>query len=191
MKFCSECGGQLTNKIPEGDDRQRHVCVDCDFIHYQNPKIIAGCLPIFGNKVLLCKRAIEPRHGYWTLPAGFMENGESLEQGALRESWEEARAKITLDNLYTIISLPEINQVYMLFKGKLDNLDFSAGTESLEVKLFSEEEIPWDDLAFPTIKKTLRHYFSDRQNNHFPLRCETLLRPLTGKVTHPLVDKHL
>jgi len=178
MKFCNECGGKLNSQIPTGDDRHRHVCIDCDHIHYQNPNIITGCLPLYGDKVLLCKRAIEPRHGYWTLPAGFMENGESVEQGALRESWEEAKAKISLHGLYTVFSLPEINQVYMLYKGELDDLNFGPGVESLEVKLFSEAEIPWDDLAFKTIKQTLRYYFDDRKNNHFPLRSETLLRPL-------------
>lgn len=177
MKFCSSCGSDVTLAIPQGDDRHRHVCGECDAIHYQNPNIIAGCLPIYEDKVLLCKRAIEPRHGFWTLPAGFMENGESTEQGALRESWEEARAKIDLHGLYTLFSLPEINQVYMLFKGTLTNLDFEAGPESLEVALFSEEEIPWDELAFPVMKKTLRHYFSDRTSGEFPLRSEALYRP--------------
>ena len=176
MKFCSNCGSTVELQIPQGDDRHRHVCSDCDTIHYQNPHIVAGCLPIYENKVLLCKRAIEPRHGFWTLPAGFMENGESTEQGALRESWEEARADIDLDGLYTLFSIPEINQVYMLFKGTLSNLNFAPGPESLEVGLFTEDEIPWDQLAFPVMKKTLRYYFEDLKNNTFPFRSETLHR---------------
>ncbi len=176
MKFCSLCGASVTLLIPSGDDRQRHVCPECDTIHYHNPNIIAGCLPIHEDKVLLCKRAIEPRYGLWTLPAGFMENGESVEEGALRESWEEARATIKLHGLYTLFSLPQINQVYMLFKGELADLEFGAGPESLEVELFAEENIPWDDIAFPVMKKTLQYYFEDRKTGNFPLRSEALYR---------------
>ena len=174
MKFCSQCGAAVLRRIPEGDDRERHVCGSCSTIHYQNPRIITGCLPIHEDKVLLCKRAIEPRHGYWTLPAGFMENGETTEEGALRESWEEARATIELDNLYTLFNLPHINQVYFFYRGRLSNLDFAPGYESLEVELFSEAEIPWDDLAFPVVRKTLEHYFIDRVENYFPIRSENI-----------------
>lgn len=181
MKFCSSCGSSITLKIPAGDDRQRHVCGECDTIHYQNPRIIAGCLPIHEDKVLLCKRAIEPRHGLWTLPAGFMENGESTEEGALRETWEEARARITIDSLYTMFSLPQINQVYLLYRGSLTDLDFGPGPESLAVELFSEDQIPWDEIAFPVMKKTLRHYFTDRFEGHFPLRSEALYKPGTDR----------
>lgn len=181
MKFCSNCGSTVELQIPKGDDRHRHVCSDCDTIHYQNPHIVAGCLPFYEDKVLLCKRAIEPRHGYWTLPAGFMENGESTEQGALRESWEEARASIDLDGLYTLFSIPEINQVYMLYKGRLSNLNFAPGPESLEVGLFSEDEIPWDQLAFPVMKKTLRYYFEDFKRDSFSFRSETLYRGKKNK----------
>lgn len=176
MKFCSHCGAPVHLRIPQGDDRERHICTDCDAIHYLNPRIIAGCLPTYEDKVLLCKRAIEPRHGYWTLPAGFMENGESTEEGALRECWEEARARLHLRGLYTLFSLPEINQVYMLFRGELANLDFGPGPESLEVELFTEQDIPWDELAFPVMRQTLRHYFADRREQHFPFRSETLYR---------------
>lgn len=176
MKFCSNCGSSVNLQIPDGDDRHRHVCGDCDTIHYQNPRIIAGCLPVHEDKVLLCKRAIEPRHGYWTLPAGFMENGESTEQGALRESWEEARANIDLDGLYTLFSVPELNQVYMLFKGTLADLNFEPGPESLEVRLFSQQEIPWDSLAFPVMEKALRYYFDDLTSNSFSFRSEAIYR---------------
>ena len=174
MKYCSQCGGRVSLKIPQGDDRQRHVCDECDSIHYQNPRIIAGCLPTYKDKVLLCKRAIEPRYGLWTLPAGFMENGESTEQGALRESWEEARASIDLCGLYTMFSLPEISQVYMLFRGELKDLNFAPGTESLEVELFREDEIPWDEMAFPVMWRTLQHYFADLPKQNFPFRSETI-----------------
>jgi len=184
MKFCSNCGNTVKLSIPSGDDRERYVCESCDTIHYQNPRIIAGCLPTFEDKVLLCKRAIAPRIGFWTLPAGFMENGETTEQGALRESWEEARAEINVAGLYTLFSLPYINQVYMFYRGDLANLNYSAGSESLEVELFTEEEIPWEELAFPVVKKTLQHYFSDRKTQHFPMRSEDLFyRPKTKPKT--------
>ncbi|MGQ9426339.1 NUDIX hydrolase [Gilvimarinus sp. F26214L] len=175
MKFCSSCGSQLEQRIPEGDDRERHVCASCDTIHYTNPRIITGCLPIHDGKVLLCKRAIEPRHGFWTLPAGFMENGETTQEGALRESWEEARARIDVHELYTLFNLPYINQVYMFYRGTLQDLDFSPGLESLEVDLFSEAQIPWGELAFPVVERTLRYYFQDRQQGHYPLRTEDIL----------------
>ena len=177
MKFCSNCGAGVHFKIPNGDDRERHVCPDCDTIHYRNPNIIAGCLPVYEDKVLLCRRAIEPRHGLWTLPAGFMENGESTEEGAQRECWEEARAELELHGLYTMFSLPQISQVYLLFKGELKHLEFGPGPESLEVDLFTESQIPWDEIAFPVMKKTLRHYFSDMKIGHFPLRSEALYKP--------------
>lgn len=175
MKFCSSCGSQVEQRIPEGDDRERHICASCDTIHYTNPRIITGCLPIHEGKVLLCKRAIEPRLGFWTLPAGFMENGETILEGALRESWEEARAEIEVEELYTLFNLPYINQVYMFYRGRLTNLDFGPGIESLEVELFDEKSIPWDELAFPVIRKTLEHYFHDRQHGHYPLRSEDIL----------------
>ena len=169
MKFCSLCGQGVELKIPAGDNRERHVCAHCNTIHYQNPNIVAGCLPVWEDKVLLCKRAIEPRHGFWTLPAGFMENNETLEQAATRESIEEANANLEISKLYTVISLPHINQIYMLYLAKLVDLNFSAGPESLDVQLFTEEEIPWNNLAFRTIDFTLKRYFEDRKENNFPL----------------------
>ncbi|MEJ2416988.1 MAG: NUDIX hydrolase [Exilibacterium sp.] len=177
MNYCSNCGKPLAVRIPEGDDRERHVCDHCDTVHYQNPRIITGCLPVHGDKVLLCKRAIEPRHGLWTLPAGFMENGETTEQGALRETWEEARAKIEIQDLYTLFNLPQINQVYLFYKGVLTPAHFAPGQESLEVELFSENQIPWDELAFPVVYKTLKYYFSDRRNNRYIFRSENLYKP--------------
>lgn len=177
MKFCSHCGQANKKIIPSGDNRERFVCSSCDTIHYQNPRIIAGCLPVYGEQVLLCKRAIEPRLGMWTLPAGFMENGETTEEGALRESQEEANANIALDGLYALYSLPQINQVHMFYRGQLQDLNFSAGPESLEVKLFDEADIPWDDLAFAVVSKTLKHFFEDRRNDEFPLHHEDLIHP--------------
>jgi len=176
MNYCQSCGSTVNLSIPDGDNRERHVCTSCGEIHYQNPKIVAGCLPVWEDRVLLCKRAIEPRHGDWTLPAGFMENGETIEQAAMRESIEEANATLLNLRLYTIISLPHISQVYMLFLADLKDTDFSPGEESLETKLFAEEEIPWNSLAFKTIHFTLEHFFEDRKNGVFPLHNSSISR---------------
>jgi len=177
MSYCSHCGsGRLEFRIPEGDTLPRFVCAACGTIHYQNPKVVVGCLPAWEGRVLLCKRAIEPRYGLWTLPAGFLENGESLAAGAMRETLEEANARVTLEELYTVISLPQINQVYMLFRARLDDLGFGPGAESLEVRLYDEADIPWEHLAFRTITRTLRNYFLDRREGAFPLRLSTLER---------------
>lgn len=167
MKFCCECGSGVTHAIPDGDNRLRHVCVQCGTVHYQNPKMVVGCLPEWEDKVLLCKRAIEPQYGLWTLPAGFMENNETTQQGALRETMEEAGAHVQIEHLFALYNLPYISQVYLMFRARLLNLDFAPGPESLEVALFSEEEIPWDQLAFRTIEQTLRHYFADRRKGAF------------------------
>ncbi len=169
MKFCSECGKSVVHRVPEGDNLPRFICEHCDIIHYQNPKLVVGCLPVWKEQVLLCKRAIEPSYGLWTLPAGFMENQESLEQAALRESVEEANANLEIENIYSVISLPHINQIYVLYRAKLLDLDFYAGSESLDVKLFTEDEITWEQLAFKTIKRTLRLFFEDRKQGHFPV----------------------
>ena len=169
MKFCSHCGHSVVFEIPAGDDRPRHLCRDCGAIHYVNPRVIVGTLPYLGDQVLLCKRAIEPRHGLWTLPAGFMENGESSEQGALRESWEEARANLRVDELFSVYDIPHINQVYLIYRGELTDTDFGPGPESLEVALFDEKDIPWEEMAFPVMTQTLQHYFRDRQEGSFGL----------------------
>ena len=169
MKFCSECGKTVEHRIPEGDNLPRYICDHCDTIHYQNPKLVVGCLPVWNEQILLCKRAIEPCYGLWTLPAGFMENQESLEEAALRESTEEANANLEIENIYSIISLPHINQIYVLYRAKLLDLDFYAGPESLDVQLFNEDEIPWEQLAFKTIESTLRHFYEDRKQGVFPV----------------------
>lgn len=174
MKFCSQCGSTVSEQIPSGDNRSRYVCNHCEIIHYQNPRIVAGCLVVHGHQVLLCRRAIEPRRGFWTLPAGYMENGETTEEAALRETWEEALAKVSNQELYMLFNLPHINQVYMFFRGDLVDQAYGVGEESLEVRLFSEAEIPWDELAFPTVGKTLKQYFSDRQEQHFPIRVRDI-----------------
>lgn len=174
MKFCSQCGSAITEMIPEGDNRTRFVCGSCNTIHYQNPRIVAGCPPVWEDHVLLCRRAIEPRHGYWTLPAGFMENGETVQQAAERETLEEACAKVTDLQLYTIFDLPHINQVYMFFRAELVDKSFCAGVESLEVGLFRQADIPWSGLAFPTVGRTLEYFFADRVQQTFPVRNEAI-----------------
>jgi len=176
MNFCSECGHAVSWLIPPGEDRERFVCEQCNTIHYQNPRIITGCLPVYENKVLLCKRAIEPRHGLWTLPAGFMENGETSEQGALRESWEEAQVKLEVHHLYTLFNLPYINQLYLFYYASMPEPEYAPGTESLEVELFSQEEIPWDQLAFPVVERTLRYYFADKKQGEMIFRTESIDR---------------
>lgn len=169
MKFCSQCGSPLSIKVPSGDNRPRHVCPSCGAIHYQNPKMVVGCIPEWKDKILLCRRAIEPRYGLWTLPAGFMENGETTAEGAARETLEEAGARVDVLGLYSMISLPDINQVYLVFRARLLHLDFVHGEESLEARLFSEQEIPWEQMAFRTIQHTLERYFADRRAGTFPL----------------------
>ncbi|MCB8887688.1 NUDIX hydrolase [Vreelandella malpeensis] len=173
MNFCSQCGEKVRLAVPEGDDRPRYLCDACGTIHYQNPRIVAGTLPVLGDKVLLCRRAIAPRKGYWTLPAGYMENAETTREAGLRETWEEATASVELKELYTLIDLPHINQVYMIFLAELRG-DFAPGVESLEVALFDERDIPWDALAFPTIERTLAHFFEDRRTGRFSLHMSTI-----------------
>ena len=183
MNFCKQCGEKVAQEIPENDTRLRYVCTSCTTIHYENPNIVAGVLPLIVDskgieKVLMCRRAIEPRYGLWTLPAGFMENGESVEEAAARESYEEANLKLSDLKLYTVMSLPHISQVYMLFIAKAEN-DFSPGFESLETRLFDESEIPWTEIAFPVMTKTLQCYFIDQkrflENNHHQYSVHNLV----------------
>ncbi|MGB5831211.1 MAG: NUDIX hydrolase [Thiohalocapsa sp.] len=176
MNYCSQCGGTLEIKVPDGDNVARHVCDACGTVHYQNPKIVVGCIPEWEDRILLCKRAIEPRLGLWTLPAGFMENGETVQQGAARETMEEAMARVEIGELYNLFNLPHINQVYMLFRSRLLNLDFGPGPESLEVELLRESEIPWEDIAFPVIRESLQFYYQDRVHGAFPMRIGDIVR---------------
>jgi len=167
-------------RIPHGDDRERHICGDCGYIHYLNPKLVVGTVPVWEDQVLLCKRAIEPRYGFWTLPAGYMEEGESLEAGAIRETLEEANARVHIEQQYVTLSLPQISQVYMMFRATLLDREFSAGTESLDVRLFREEEIPWDEIAFTTIRRTLQHFFADRKAGTYQPLCAEIIHPHRG-----------
>ena len=174
MKFCSSCGQPVELRVPDGDDRDRHVCISCGTIHYQNPRIIVGMLATHGDRVLLCRRAIEPRLGYWTLPAGFMENNETTVQGAHRETWEEAHARVVNEVFYRVFDLPHISQVYMFYRGELLDGGYGIGPESSEVALFHEHEIPWHELAFPVVQETLREFFEDRRSGHYPVRVSLI-----------------
>ncbi len=167
MNFCSDCGQPVSLAIPPDDNRLRHVCAHCGSIHYQNPKMVIGSIPLWeeDGRVLLCRRAIEPRHGYWTLPAGFMENSETTEEAALRETLEEAGARVELQGLFTLLNVPHVHQVHLFYRARLLDLDYVAGTESLECRLFSELEIPWDELAFPTVSHTLKLFFADHASH--------------------------
>ena len=167
MNYCSQCGARVGVWVPEGDNRPRHVCGGCGAIHYQNPKVVVGCIPEWEDKILLCRRAIEPRHGLWTLPAGFMERGESAHDGAARETLEEAQARVEVLGLYTLFSLLHIDHIYLLFRSRLLDRDFGPGAESLEVRLFDEADVPWDELAFTVVRETLRLYFADRRAGRF------------------------
>lgn len=176
MKYCSLCGSELRVGIPAGDNRPRHICDQCRTVHYRNPKVVAGCIAHWEDRVLMCRRAIEPRYGLWTVPAGFMENGETTYQGAVRETLEEANARVAIDDLYVTVNLPHINQVYMLFRGHLLDLDFSPGDESLEVRLMAEQDIPWDQMAFPTVTEALKLYFADSAQGSFRVRMLDIVR---------------
>lgn len=177
MKFCSLCGSRVTTRVPEGDDRQRFVCDGCGTIHYQNPKMVVGCIPEWEDRILLCKRSIEPKNGKWTVPAGYLENGETVTDGAKRETFEEACARVENLEPYALMSIAYISQVYLIFRGRLMDTGFAPGAESSEVRLFSEAEIPWDDLAFMVIRETLRRYFRDRQTGSFPLQNGIITNP--------------
>lgn len=179
MKFCPACGAPVELRLPQDDNRERHVCTVCDTIHYQNPKLIVGTIPEWEDgRILLCRRAIEPRHGLWTLPAGFMENNETTAEGAVRETLEEANARVAIGELYSMHNLAYINQVQLLYRARLLDLDFSPGVESLEVALFAEHEIPWDTLAFRPVKYTLQRYFADQKNNSFHFFNTDLAAPV-------------
>ncbi len=174
MKFCPNCAAPMTKRVPPGDSVPRDVCDACGSIHYQNPKLVVGCVPEWEGRILLCRRALEPRYGYWTLPAGFMENGETTGQGAARETLEEAGARIELLAPFSMVSVPYVNQVHLFFRARLLDLQFKPGDESLEVALFEEARVPWKDIAFRTVGLTLKHWFADRARNSFGFHAEDI-----------------
>lgn len=165
MNYCSLCGATVSRRVPEGDNLPRHVCDSCDAVHYQNPKIVTGCIIKWEDQILLCRRAIEPRYGLWTIPAGFMELGETTYKAAARETYEEAKAVVQIDELFAVYNIPHVSQVYFIYRAHLESPDFSPGEESLDVKLFSEDAIPWDELAFPVVRASLIRYFESLRTN--------------------------
>lgn len=176
MRFCPHCAAPLVRRVPAGDTLPRFVCDRCDAIHYQNPKIVAGCIPFWEGRLLLCQRAIEPRSGFWTFPAGFMEMGEGAEQAARRETLEEANAVVEECHLYAVVSMPHISQVYMVFRAELSMPTYSPGIESLSVELFDQDDIPWENLAFPVITRILRQLVEDTTQGRFPVFVADLER---------------
>jgi ADP-ribose pyrophosphatase YjhB (NUDIX family) len=168
IKFCRNCGAAVAYRVPDdGDTRERAVCPSCDTIHYENPLNVVGTVPYLGDRVLLCKRNIEPRWGKWTLPAGFMELGETTLQGAARETHEEAGAEIEMEALFSVMSVPKVGQVHMFYLARLLSDRFDPGHETIEARLFTEAEVPWEEIAFRTVKETLQHYFEDRRRGRF------------------------
>ncbi|HKX44864.1 MAG TPA: NUDIX hydrolase [Burkholderiaceae bacterium] len=171
IRHCKTCGGATEYRIPADDNRDRAICTVCGTIHYENPLNVVGTVPVWGDQVLLCRRNIEPRYGLWTLPAGFMELGETVEQGAARETEEEAGARFEMQELLTVLSVVRVGQLHLYFRARLLDTEFAPGPETIEARLFREDEIPWDELAFRTVRETLRYYFADREKGQFGVHC--------------------
>jgi ADP-ribose pyrophosphatase YjhB (NUDIX family) len=176
MNFCSHCGSGVRLQIPRGDDRPRYVCSTCGAIHYQNPKVVVGCIATWEAKILLCRRSIEPRYGTWTIPAGYLENGETVAQGAQREVLEEARAEVRQMELFGLYNICHVSQIYLIFRGRMIDESYAAGDESLEARLVEPADIPWDDLAFPVIEQTLQRYVEARRRGDFKFHIEDVVR---------------
>jgi len=162
MNYCSQCGQAVRSEVPEGDNRSRFVCTACGAIHYENPKIVAGCVPEHAGRILLCRRAIEPRKGFWTVPAGFMEIGETMAEAAIRETWEEALARVEIGELFAVVDVLQAAQVHVFFRGRIPSGEFGVGVESLESRLFQVADIPWEELAFPSIRIALESWLDGR-----------------------------
>ena len=171
IKHCRQCGSAVSYQVPADDNRERAVCPACKTIHYENPLNVVGTVPAWGEQVLLCKRAIEPRYGFWTLPAGFMELGETVADGAIRETVEEAGARIELLDLFTVMNVVRVGQVHLFYRARMIDTSLDPGPETLEARLFHEHVIPWDEIAFRTVRETLRHYFDCRRSGNYPLHC--------------------
>lgn len=180
IRYCGHCGQRVVLKVPPGDHLPRYVCEHCGTIHYQNPRMVVGCIPEWQRRILLCRRAIEPRKGFWTLPAGFLENGETVEQGARRETLEEALAEVEIGALLALVNVPHVQQVHLFFLATLTDAHYGAGAESLEAALFDEAAIPWGDLAFPSVRYALETFFADRRRGHFEFHIHTWLKPASG-----------
>ena len=182
IQHCKECGAKVVYRLPDdGDLKARAVCTVCNTVHYENPLNVVGTVPHWGDQVLLCKRNIEPRKGYWTLPAGFMELNETTGAGAARETDEEAGADITLGPLFSLVNVPHVGQVHLFYLAQLNSDQFNPGFETMEAKLFTEAEIPWDDIAFRTVKVTLKRYFQDVKAGQFGFHVVDLELPATPR----------
>lgn len=174
IRHCRACGGPTAYRLAPQDNRERAACTACGEIHYENPINVVGTVPVRDERVLLCLRSIEPRSGLWTLPAGFLELGETIEEGALRETDEEAGARVELQELFTMIDVLQAGQVHMFYRARLDGTEFAPGPETIEARLFAEHEIPWESIAFRTVAMTLRHYFADRQAGRFEFHAGSI-----------------
>ena len=171
IKHCRVCGAPATYRVPADDNRERATCTACGEIHYENPINVVGTVPVWGEQVLLCRRNIEPRHGFWTLPAGFLELGESTAEGALRETDEEAGARIELQGLFTVLNVVRVGQLHLYYRARMLDTTLAPGPETIEARLFREDEVPWDQIAFRTVRQTLEHYFADRASGVFPVHA--------------------
>jgi len=174
IKHCRTCGAEVRYETPADDNRDRATCTSCATVHYENPLNVVGTLPFWENRVLLCRRNIEPRRGLWTLPAGFMELGESTAEGALRETVEEAGAHVEMLGLYTLLNVVRVGQVHLFYRARLLDVDFAPGPESIEARLFGEDEVPWAEIAFRTTRRTLELFFADRRNGSFAFHAEDI-----------------
>jgi ADP-ribose pyrophosphatase YjhB (NUDIX family) len=171
IQHCRVCGAATLYRTPPDDNRERAVCTACGEIHYENPLNVVGTVPVWADQVLLCRRNIEPRYGYWTLPAGFLELGESIAQGAVRETVEEAGANIELQDLFTMLNVVRVGQVHFYYRARMLDTTLDPGPETIEARLFREDEIPWEELAFRTVRLTLEHYFEDRRRGGYTLHA--------------------
>ena len=174
FRHCKACGAEVRYAVPADDNRERAVCTKCGTVHYENPLNVVGTLPVWDDKVLLCRRAIEPRRGLWTLPAGFMELGETTEQGALRETTEESGARVELEGLFSLFNVVRVGQLHLFYRARMIDSHLAPGVESLEAALFDEAEVPWPEIAFRTTQRTLELYFEDRRAGGFGLHCADL-----------------
>jgi ADP-ribose pyrophosphatase YjhB (NUDIX family) len=171
IKHCRACGTLVDYRVPADDNRERAVCGACGTIHYENPLNVVGTVPVWGEQVLLCRRNIEPRYGLWTLPAGFLELGETIAAGAVRETVEEAGARIELQDLFTLLNVVRVGQVHFFYRARMLDTTLDPGPETIEARLFREHEVPWDEIAFRTVRQTLIHFFDDRRRGQFELHC--------------------
>ncbi len=175
-QYCSTCGQPVATLVPEGDNRPRAVCPGCGTIHYVNPKLVVGTVPEYEGRILLCRRAIEPRRGFWTVPAGFMEMAETLGEAALRETWEEALARVELGGLFSVVDVVHAGQVHVFFRARLLQPEFGAGAETLETRLFQPDDIPWAELAFPSIRIALEQYLENVRSGNLEVRMQAAPR---------------